>query len=108
MPPEASRDLRDRWSVRIAILALVLVAALLFSNGCGSKGRNLSSDEAVAAARKEVSFEPDRHQVRFLQQGIPPHPFWGVSFYNVGKSGQPTRIELFLVDATTGDVKRAN
>jgi hypothetical protein len=86
---------------------MVLIAALLFSRGCGSKGRDVSQDEAVALARKEVSFDPDRYQIRFLQRGVPPHPYWGVSFYDVGPSGAPTKVELYLVDATTGEVTRA-
>jgi len=93
--------------VRIAIIVTVLVVALLFAKSCGSAGRDVSQDKAVELARKKVSFDPDRYQIRFLQQGIPPHPVWGVSFYDVGANGAPTRVEVFLVDATTGEVERA-
>lgn len=94
--------------MRIAIIVVVLIAALLFAKSCGSTGRDVSKSEAVELARKKASFDPDRYQIRFLQRGIPPHPFWGVSFYDVGPTGAPSKIELFLVDATTGEVERAN
>jgi hypothetical protein len=102
--PEAAVDLRDRWWFRIAAVVVVLLFALLVARGCGSQGRNISDDEAVALARKHVTFSPDRHQVRFVQQGVPPHPFWAVSFYDVGPQGHATQYEVFLVDATTGKV----
>jgi hypothetical protein len=90
----------------VAAIAVVLLAAVLISRGCGSEGRDITSDQAVELAMEEATFEPDRHQVRFLQQGIPPHPYWGVSFYDVGPGGRPTKVEVYLVDATTGEVTR--
>ena len=61
----------------------------------------------VVIARAEVSFTPDRHQVRLVQQGVPPRSYWGVSFVKLGPAGRPTRVEVFLVDAKTGDVRPA-
>ena len=78
--------------------------ALLVARGCGSEGRNVSDDEAVALAKKQADFTPERYQVRFVQQGLPPHPFWAVSLYDEGPRGRPTRYEVYLVDATTGEV----
>ena len=101
------RDIRDSWLFRGAVLAVVLSVALLYSRGCQEQSRPISSDEAVALARAEVSFTPDRHQVRFLQQGIPPRAYWGVSFVEDGPNGVAVKNEVFLVDAKTGDVKPA-
>jgi hypothetical protein len=101
------RDLRDSPYVRIAILVAVLAVAFLYVRGCVAQSRPVSSGQAVEIARKEVSFTPDRYQVRFVQRGIPVRGYWGVSFLKVGPDGVPTRVELFLVDAKTGDVTPA-
>jgi hypothetical protein len=100
------RDLRDSWIFRVAVLVAVLLAAFGVARGCGAAGRNVSSDEAVEIARKSTDFEPDRVQVRFVQQGIPPHPFWAVSLYDVSAAGRPTKVEVVLIDAETGKVVR--
>ncbi len=105
--PSAPRDLRDSWIFRIVAIAVVLGAAVLLSHGCASSGRDIKQDEAVVLAKKEASFKPDRYQVRFLQRGVPPHPYWGVSLYDLGPNGMPSRVELYLVDATTGVVTLA-
>jgi hypothetical protein len=102
----SSRDLRDRPLFRVAALVTVLLVAGLLARSCGSGSSQVSSERAVELARAEASFEPDREQVRLVQRGIPPRRFWGVSLYDVGANGQPTRVEVFLVDARTGDVTR--
>jgi len=104
---EKPRDLRDSWLVRAAVLLAVLAVAFLYVRGCQAESRQVSDEEAVEIARAEVSFTPDRHQVRFLQRGIPPRSYWGVSFVEDGPNGVPTRVEVFLVDARTGDVAPA-
>jgi hypothetical protein len=78
--------------------------AFLYVRGCQAESRQVSDEEAVELARAEVSFTPDRHQVRFLQRGIPVRGYWGVSFVDDGPNGVPTRVEVYLVDARTGDV----
>ena len=103
---EKPRDLRDKPLFRLAILVAVLGAAFLFARGCQEEARPVSSAEAVELARDEVSFTPDRHQVRFVQQGVPARGYWGVSFVELGPDGRPTKVEVFLVDARTGDVTR--
>ena len=100
------RDLRDSPYIRVAILVAVLAVAFLYMRGCVAQSRPVSSDKAVEIARKEVTFTPDRHQVRFLQRGIPAHGFWGVSFMKVDANGVPTKVEVYLVDAKNGDVTR--
>jgi hypothetical protein len=100
------RDLRDSWIFRVAFLVAVLLLAFAVARGCGSAGRNVSSDEAVEIARESVAEERDRHQVRFVQQGIPPHPYWAVSLYDLGARGRPIRVILVLVDASDGRVVR--
>jgi hypothetical protein len=86
------------------VLLAVLLAAFAVSRGCGAAGRNVSSDDAVAIARKSTSFEPDKVQVRFVQQGIPPRPLWAVSLYDVDARGRPSRVQVVLVDASSGQI----
>ena len=85
----------------------MLAVSFLYVRGCQEKSRPITQDEAVEIARAEVSFTPDRYQVRFIQQGIPARGYWGVSFLKIGPDGAPTKVELFLVDARTGDVTPA-
>lgn len=109
MPSTATdkpRDLRDNPFFRIGLLVAILAVAFLFARGCQEAARPVSSEEAVELARAEVSFTPDRHQVRFVQRGIPARGYWGVSFVELGPNGRPTKVEVFLVDARTGDVTR--
>jgi hypothetical protein len=89
------------------MLVAVLAVAFLYVRGCVADSRPVSSAEAVAIARTEVSFRPDRHQVRLVQQGVPPRSYWGVSFVQLGPGGRPIKVEVFLVDAKTGDVRPA-
>jgi hypothetical protein len=45
--------------------------------------------------------------VRFLQQGVPPVGYWAVVLSEeIGAQGQPTRVESFLVNASSGEVTR--
>ena len=101
-----ARDLRDSRLFRVAVLLAVLLAAFAVSRGCASAGRNVSSDDAVAIARESTAFRPDRVQVRFVQQGVPPRPLWAVSLYDVDAKGRPSRVQVVLVDAGTGQVVR--
>jgi hypothetical protein len=104
---DAPRDLRDRPLFRVAVLVAVLTLAFLYVKGCGAQGRQISSERAVELARAELTFTPDKHQVRLVQQGVPAHAYWGVSFVKVDADGRPERVQVFLVDAKTGEVRRA-
>ena len=101
------RDPRDSRLVRAAVLLAVLAVAFLYVRGCQSPDRPISQEDAVEIARAEVSFEPDRYNVRFIQQGIPARGYWGVSFVDDGPNGVPEEVEVYLVDAKTGDVRPA-
>ena len=102
------RDLRDRWIFRVGFLVAVLLFAFVVARGCASAGRDVSSDEAVEIARGSVANERERHQVRFVQQGIPPHPYWAVSLYDLGSRGRPINVVVVLVDADTGRIVRSS
>lgn len=100
-----SRDLRDRPLFRIAALVVVLLVAFLATKSCASHNNKISQDEAIAIARTAIDFTPDKVQIRYLPQGIPPVYYWAVSLYTV-KDGAPDRVRVVLVNATTGAVQK--
>lgn len=100
-----ARDLRDRPLFRIAAVTVVLLAAFLATKSCARHDNQISQDEAIAIARKEIEFVPDKVQIRYLPQGIPPVYFWAVSLYTL-KDGQPARVQVVLVNANTGAVQK--
>jgi hypothetical protein len=51
-------------------------------------------------SRAAIDFTPD-DLIRYLPQGIPPIYFWRVSLYTL-KDGHPDRVQVVLVNATTG------
>ena len=101
-----ARDLRDRPLFRIAVLLAVLLVAFLVLKSCARQQNEVSQDEAVAIARMEIDFEPDKHQIRYLPQGVPPVYYWAVSFYTVDSRGNPARVQVVLVNATTGEARK--
>ena len=105
---EKSRDLRDSRLVRAAVLVAVLAVAFLYVRGASPQSRPVTPEHAVEIARAEVAFTPDRYQVRFIQQGIPARGYWAVSLLRRrARTAFPTEVEVFLVDAKTGDVRPA-
>jgi hypothetical protein len=87
------------------MLLAVLLLAFIVLKSCARQQNEVSQDEAVAIARKEIDFTPDKYVVRYLPQGIPPVYYWAVNFYTVGENGQIGRTDVVLVNATTGNVK---
>ena len=82
----------------------LIVIGLLLTRVAGRGQQNISDDRAVAIARPLVDFTPEGHNIRFVRQGIPPKPFWAVSFWIKDAQGTPTRVTLVLIDAETGRV----
>jgi hypothetical protein len=98
---------RSRWAI-LAFVGGLLVLALVVSRTCGSQDKQISSEQAVATAQAEIDFEPEHTSVRFLRQGVPSRPYYGVSF-SAGTEGQPGyRVTTVLVDARTGQVTEVN
>jgi hypothetical protein len=88
------------------VLGLVLVAAFVFAQTCQKDQVRVSEEQAIQTARQQVSFEPERTQIRFLRQGINSRPFWIVSLSIPGET-QDTfkRIAVVRVDANNGKVE---
>jgi hypothetical protein len=109
--PAPRRGLRDSALGKLLLLGLVLGAAFVATRSCASTDRNISREEAIELATREASFDPCSQplcaQSRYVPQGIPPRPYWGVVLApRLDEAGEPTRTESFLVDATTGEVSR--
>jgi hypothetical protein len=104
-PARQVRDLRDRPLFRIAAVVLVLLVAFAVAKGCERQQNEISQDEAIAIAKQQIDFTPDRVQVRYLPQGVPPVYYWAVSLYTL-ENGNPDRLQVVLVNATTGDVRK--
>jgi hypothetical protein len=102
--PARRKDLRDGLWGRALILGLLLVFTLIVSKTCASNKNEISQQEAVEIATEHVDFTPDGHQIRYVPQGVPPVYFWAVSLYTE-RNGRPARVEVVLVNATTGEVQ---
>ena len=90
--------------MRVAILVGILLVAFLVTKSCARQQNEISQDEAVAIAKEHVDFTPDGYQVRYLPQGVPPVYYWAVRLYT-GTNEQPDRVQVVLVNATTGAVR---
>ena len=84
----------------VALIAIALLVARVLDRG----GARVSEERAVAVARPYVEFTPEGHNIRLVRRGIPPRPFWAVSFWIKDATGDPTRVTVVVVNAETGDV----
>jgi hypothetical protein len=102
---DRARDIRDRPLFRILFLVLVLLVAFLATKSCARQETKISQDEAIAIAREQIDFKPDKVQIRYVPQGIPPVYYWAVSLYTL-KNGHPARVQVVLVNTTTGEAQK--
>ena len=76
-PPSArAADPARPAGVRRAVRASALVAA----QSCQQAQIRITKERAIAIARPEAGFTPERTQVRLVRQGLNGRPFWAVSF----------------------------
>jgi hypothetical protein len=85
-------------------MAALIVVGLLLTRVLGTTGHDVSKNDAVTIARAHVDFTPEGYNIRFVRRGIPPRPFWVVSFWIRKEGGGYSRITVVLVDANTGRV----
>ena len=94
--------------MRVAVIGAVLVVAFVAAQTCQKSSIRLDKNQAIAKAEAQVSFEPQRTQVRLLRQGITSKPYWIVSLSRPGKRpGTFSRLAVFRINANTGKVQRA-
>ena len=87
------------------MLAAVLLLAVLVSKSCGSRESEVSKEEAIAIAREEVDYAPERVGVRFLPRGFQSLPTWAVSLALLDDAGELERVTVVVVNARTGAVE---
>jgi len=76
---------------------------------CQQSQVRFSKEQAVATARPEAGFTPQRTQIRLVRQGVAGHPFWAVSFSVTAPSGEGySKLTTVRVDANTGTVAAVN
>jgi hypothetical protein len=84
----------------VALLVLGLVLTRVF----GRTNTKVSKQEAIEVALPKVDFKPQGHNIRLVRRGIPPRPFWIISFWIRKASGGYSRVTVVLVDANSGRV----
>ena len=105
-PPRVPARLTRRGVLAFAALLAVTVVA---AQSCQRSQIRLTKERAIATARPEAGFTPERTQVRLVRQGINGHPFWAVSFSVPAPSGDGyARLSTVRVDANTGKVAAVN
>jgi hypothetical protein len=82
----------------------IVAVALLLTRGLDRGGAQISEERAIQIGRPYVDFTPEGHNIRLVRRGIPPRPFWAVSFWIKDAAGKPTRVTVVVVNADTGDV----
>jgi hypothetical protein len=101
-PPRVSRR---------GVIAVVVLLALTFvaAQSCQQAQVRVSKERAIATARPEAGFTPQRTQVRLVRQGLTSRPFWAISFSIPAASGDGyARLTTVRVDANSGKVEAVN
>jgi uncharacterized membrane protein YkoI len=89
----------------VALLALTAVAA----QACQQSQVRLSEEQAIAKARPEAGFTPERTQIRLVRQGLTGRPYWAISFSVAAPSGDGySKLTTVRVDANTGKIESIN
>jgi hypothetical protein len=82
----------------------VLLVAFVVAKGCVGAGSEISKEEAIRIATREVDYRPERTQVRLVRQGFQSRPYWAVSLSTLDGRGALERVTVVLVDARTREV----
>jgi hypothetical protein len=92
--------------LRVAVIVAVLVVAFVAAQTCQRSSIRLDKNQAIAKAEQQVTFTPQRTQVRLLRQGVTSKPYWVVSLSRPGKrEGTFSELAVFRIDANTGKVE---
>ncbi|HYY32081.1 MAG TPA: hypothetical protein VE693_00655 [Gaiellaceae bacterium] len=102
--PSLGERLRQVTWTRVAFMVALIAIGLVITRVLDRGGARISEGRAVAIARPQVDFTPEGHNIRLVRRGVPPRPFWAVSFWIKNSSGTTTRVTLVLVNADTGQV----
>ena len=93
----------------MVVIVGVLVLAFFVSRGCQQSQVRITKEQAIATAEREVTFEPQRTQIRLLRQGINSRPYWIVSLSIPGeRPGTFRRLTTVQINANNGKVAEVN
>ena len=94
-----------KW-LRVGVVVSVLLLAFVAAQTCQKSSIRLNKDQAIAKAEEQVTFKPQRTQIRLLRQGVPSKPFWIVSLSRPGKApGTFSALAVVRINANTGKVE---
>ena len=100
------RTLRRRPAPGVVVIVLALVGAFLVSRGCQRTQVRISEEQAVVLGERQLDFDPQGHNIRIVQRGVPPRRYWAVSYFIRTPSGTGYRkLTVMLVDVNTGKVE---
>ncbi len=89
----------------LVVVAVLFVLTLVASRGCQQAQVRIPKERAIATARAQAGFVPERTQIRLVRQGLNAHPYWAVSFsIPAASGGEYERLTTVRVDANTGKV----
>jgi hypothetical protein len=99
---------RVTWRGVLAVIALLAVTAVV-AQSCQQAQIRISEQRAIATARPEAGFTPQRTQVRLVRQGLNGRPFWAVSFSVADPDGEGySKLTTVRVDANKGTIESVN
>jgi hypothetical protein len=98
---------RDRRIGRVAIFAVVILAAFLVSKSCGKTDPKVDQAEAVAIAKAYVDYTAKCTFVRLVKRGFQSRATWAVSLsrpFDTAKPTGPWRVTVVQIDGDTGQI----
>jgi hypothetical protein len=110
-PPAEEPPKRPLRPTRRGLLAfaVLLAVTIVAAQSCQQSQIRVSKERAIATARPQAGFAPERTQVRLVRQGLEGRPYWAVSFSIPAASGDGyDRLTTVRVDANTGKVEAVN
>jgi hypothetical protein len=99
---------RVGWRGVLAVIALLALTAVV-AQSCQQSQVRITQERAIATARPEAGFTPQRTQVRLVRQGLQGRPYWAISFSVASPDGDGyEQLTTVRVDANSGKVASVN
>ena len=93
----------------IAGVIVLVIAIAVAAQSCQRSQVRVSQERAIATARLEAGFKPERTQIRLVRQGLTSRPYWAISFSVPATSGDGfAKLTTVRIDANTGEVAAVN